>query len=487
MERSANITKVVALGNTIKLPGLQQYLAKSLNLPVDRVNSYEHLVGAEVTAAPSFEDNVPSFAVCYGLVLQGLGLGRLSTNLVPREVVVARTIRRKKPWALACVAATLAALAFSFAFSIGRLKESDPDHYSAPMGELASIKTTSGEYQSTQESQKSTLALLKQLGHEVVDMAEGRMLALEMIKIINDALPREDGTDPMSVSQIPITENRRPQIHVEKWEMKYFSDLGEWYTDEAKTRYGQGMVFTDDVTGRPKASGDDVAEAAAEDVPAEADSAEVADAGADPSDPVATDPASLDPSGMEGDDTEGTEDTGVDLTGKAGWVVELECIHYNNDISGDGLILGEQYVRNSLLYNLRPDRKITVPVPGDTNNPFQDFTLKQIGVCNPLIATRNEILPEEIDNPNWTPPIDEELTEEEMGMPAGPYGRPRRRQQPEEKPKKNEKDNPKKFKQLAYKFSVQFAWIPRRFAERSEPLDGTGADAMADPTAMAAN
>ena len=48
-----------------------------------------------------------SFAVCYGLVLQGLGQSTLSTNLLPREIVTDRLIREKKPWAVAMVAALL--------------------------------------------------------------------------------------------------------------------------------------------------------------------------------------------------------------------------------------------------------------------------------------------------------------------------------------------------------------------------------------------
>ena len=42
-----------------------------------------------------------SYAVTYGLCLQGLGKGALSTNLIPRELIIQRMIRDKKPWALA--------------------------------------------------------------------------------------------------------------------------------------------------------------------------------------------------------------------------------------------------------------------------------------------------------------------------------------------------------------------------------------------------
>ena len=48
-----------------------------------------------------------SFGVCYGLCVQGIGYGRLSTNLLPREILRDRMIRAKKPWAVAAVAILL--------------------------------------------------------------------------------------------------------------------------------------------------------------------------------------------------------------------------------------------------------------------------------------------------------------------------------------------------------------------------------------------
>src|SRR5262249_9025241 len=52
-------------------------------------------------------NNVVSFAMAYGLALQGMKLTRLQTNLLPQEIKVARMIRAKKPWAVASAAALL--------------------------------------------------------------------------------------------------------------------------------------------------------------------------------------------------------------------------------------------------------------------------------------------------------------------------------------------------------------------------------------------
>ena len=56
------------------------------------------LVGDEVKAAPQFQENLASFAVAYGLGVQGLNRGGLGTNLLPPEIERVRLVRAKKPW-----------------------------------------------------------------------------------------------------------------------------------------------------------------------------------------------------------------------------------------------------------------------------------------------------------------------------------------------------------------------------------------------------
>ncbi len=107
LDRTAKLDRVVPLGNAMKLRGLHKYLAQNLGLEVAEVDAYKKLTGSAVTASPAFKENMLSYGVCYGLCVQGLGKGRLSTNLLPREIIKDRMIRAKKPWAVAAVAALL--------------------------------------------------------------------------------------------------------------------------------------------------------------------------------------------------------------------------------------------------------------------------------------------------------------------------------------------------------------------------------------------
>ena len=87
VDRTAKIGRVVTLGNAMKLRGLQKYLAQSLGYEVIDLEEYRGLSGAGVVGAPSFRENLLSFAVCYGLCLQGLKRSQLRTNLIPREIL----------------------------------------------------------------------------------------------------------------------------------------------------------------------------------------------------------------------------------------------------------------------------------------------------------------------------------------------------------------------------------------------------------------
>ena len=107
LDRTAKLERVIPLGNAMKLRGLHKYLAQNLGLEVAEVDGYKQLTGSAVTASPAFKENMLSYGVCYGLCVQGLGKGRLSTNLLPREIIKDRLIRAKKPWAVAAVAALL--------------------------------------------------------------------------------------------------------------------------------------------------------------------------------------------------------------------------------------------------------------------------------------------------------------------------------------------------------------------------------------------
>jgi type IV pilus assembly protein PilM len=113
MRREARFKRMVGLGNGFRLPGLQKFLEQQLNMPVLRVDSFNRLTAASGGAvnAPMLDENVLSFAVAYGLAVQGLDMSQVTTNLLPDDISRRRLWGRKKPWFAASAALLLAAMA----------------------------------------------------------------------------------------------------------------------------------------------------------------------------------------------------------------------------------------------------------------------------------------------------------------------------------------------------------------------------------------
>ncbi len=109
--RGIKLTKVLAMGNAFKLPGMTKFVQQNLGMDVIRPNAFNKLVATEDPKAPELMDQLLSFAVPYGLALQGLGKAPITSNLLPPEIAKQVVWRRKTPWfygAAACLVASAA-------------------------------------------------------------------------------------------------------------------------------------------------------------------------------------------------------------------------------------------------------------------------------------------------------------------------------------------------------------------------------------------
>ncbi|MHC4535271.1 MAG: type IV pilus assembly protein PilM [Planctomycetota bacterium] len=80
------ITRIIALGGGTKLRGLLKYLQQTLQIPVERPDSFKRLGMGPGVSPAKFHENVSGFGVVYGLALQGLGIARIESNLLPRSI-----------------------------------------------------------------------------------------------------------------------------------------------------------------------------------------------------------------------------------------------------------------------------------------------------------------------------------------------------------------------------------------------------------------
>jgi len=189
VNRQAKIARVIGLGNGFKLPGLQKFLQQNLNHEVEKLDSFARMVGDEVVGQPVFRDNLPSFAVAYGLAVQGLNRSGLKTNLLPPEIEQVRLIRAKKPWALA--ASALLMLGFS-ALYLGEYrvlaKVSTPAFTSA-VEEATRVAKNGAEFKSAFESAKGEWNAKNDEGKSLVGNAAERGMWPEFLKTISGYFP----------------------------------------------------------------------------------------------------------------------------------------------------------------------------------------------------------------------------------------------------------------------------------------------------------
>jgi type IV pilus assembly protein PilM len=83
---NTKLSKVIALGGGTKMRGLLQYLRQTLQMPVEMPDSFKRLTISSAVSAAKFHESVCDFGIVYGLALQGLGLAKIESNLLPRSI-----------------------------------------------------------------------------------------------------------------------------------------------------------------------------------------------------------------------------------------------------------------------------------------------------------------------------------------------------------------------------------------------------------------
>jgi len=359
MDKSAEISEVVLMGNAAKLPGLRQYLNKQLEIDVRKIEEYRRLSGSAITGQKSFDENLLSFAPCYGLCLQGIQKSELKTNLLPKEMVVERIIRAKKPWILASVGALMLGCVLGLYFEHNALWSVDPDfkgtnNASWKQAVSAADKESKKSAAATavDDEQKANLVKLNLLGAELSSASDHKTQWMEMYSAIFQALPKDPAIEELrkqgisSVNPAELDFAGRKEMYVDHLESAYYSNLGEWYS-EVETVYARQTAET--LAGGV----------------------------------VPADEANTEEEGIEEDSFDGEEQSGAsnDLKGKPGWVIELQAHHFHNFIGDTSVLSDLDYVRSTILKELS-DGEVVLP---DGTYKFSD-----LGVTFPTVVRTDE-------------------------------------------------------------------------------------------------
>ena len=355
-EKSAELSKILLLGNAAKLPGLRQYLAKLLEIEIGKVTSYEKLSGSDVTSQKSFQNNLLSFASCYGLCLQGLQKSQIKTNLLPREIVVKRIVEAKKPWVLTAVCSVMAGLALGYLFTTGSWHKSELSYedtkgvtWDTAFKKVATVDSTSKRFLDQDRNQKELLDKLNLLSNELTSASEQKASWLEFQTALSQAFPTDPRIEKLKAEGVTKVDPKkiefedRREMYVDHIESKFVKDIKKWIDFIHPVHQRMRIDFNKEAA---KESAADGAEAEPE---------------------------------VEVTDAEGAEPT-------SGWVIEVKAHHFHNsDKAVVDVFAGKQFVRKTLIKNLLTKRDVTLP-----DHPGLEFTYSDLGVSHPTIVWVSE-------------------------------------------------------------------------------------------------
>ena len=350
IDKTAKIGNVIALGNAMKLPGLQRYLSQNLEQEVMPVEEFAHLSAGSNTSQTQFNQNILSFAVSYGLCLQGLGKSEIHTNLLPEEIVRSRLVRAKKPWAVAGVAALLMGMTFNYFIHVSAWRDTATADMSKAESAAKSVQSISSGFKGTSTGIHDAFDKIQSTGENLVSNVEGRLLWLELMKAVEAALPKD--SRPLEERKETVEDiSAREELHIIAMDQQYFEDLqGDWFSQvEANYQEARGLG------GEGAAEGD-------------AESANEAIA----------------------EDSESSEEDAGDLSG-AGWVIQLTGYHYHNVDKRNQTV---RFVNNTLIKNLEDG---FVELPDGPKGELVKISFADLGLSHPWMVQGSKIKDEQID------------------------------------------------------------------------------------------
>ena len=231
---NAKLSKIIALGGGTNMRGLLKYLQQTLQIPIERPDSFKRLAISSDVSAAKFHDSVCDFGIVYGLALQGLGLAKIESNLLPGSIArsMAWAGKAKHFTAAACVLLLVSVL--SFARTIF-----DKVNYSDKAGtrqKISSILNTARQTSKKLESEKSKGPNYEAIIKRELDLFEYRNVVPLLHQTILSVLPNEKNNPEQAelykafangdVEAVLQTDRKeRKQIFVTSMSVRFVDDI----------------------------------------------------------------------------------------------------------------------------------------------------------------------------------------------------------------------------------------------------------------------
>jgi type IV pilus assembly protein PilM len=250
---NTKLIKIVAIGGGTKMRGLLKYLQQSIQMPIERPESFEKLATGQDVPAAKLHDNICDLGVAYGLGIQALGLGKIESNLLPRAISRSMMWAGKSKYFITAAALLLMVSVLSF----GRVLFDKASYRSRNSLRqdvtyiISRARTASENLKKEQDREPVSKAMMQ----KEFDIFDYRQVIAELMQDILSTLPNEKSNPGQSelyeafkagdVQKILLTKrNERKQIFITGMTIAFSPDIPAAGFDEQDLSMRESITTT---------------------------------------------------------------------------------------------------------------------------------------------------------------------------------------------------------------------------------------------------
>ena len=229
--KESRIERVVALGNTFRLPGLQRYLQQNLTLDVKELDRLGTSTIEDPNQAALLNENLLSAVGAYGLALQVMGQGKIASSLLPERIRTAKMWREKNKIFAAAAALFVVGTGVAYgSYYVYNAGFTDPAAVAA-RDQISAVEhqatTLSGDWDKVEQAGGGDLQRVK----NVELLTHDRGMWQQINTVLQSALPQfAPGVDPAFAAGDPaalkkVPRGDRKQVVITACTSKYYADL----------------------------------------------------------------------------------------------------------------------------------------------------------------------------------------------------------------------------------------------------------------------
>ncbi len=240
VHRDSRIKRIMALGGTFRLPGLQKYLQQNLSLDVERIDRFAGGSPPDAKLAGTFNENLLSLVTAYGLAVQAMGEGAISSSLLPAHIRRAKLWQDKTKWFAGAAALIVVGTGIGYGasyFSQWQFEQAKPlrDRIGTIMTQATRLDREWSDIESSGAPDRQQIAAIKSL-------EKYRALWPRLLSDITHALPRPQvavaSGDPAKIKSIPRTD--RQQVILNAIGTRYVAEMTTVLADTDFKKYAAG-------------------------------------------------------------------------------------------------------------------------------------------------------------------------------------------------------------------------------------------------------